>query len=481
MSKKKKVIVKEEAILINRLFSGEYLEERNNIGHEVINLFSDDEGEHYVYIVPYGSVNDKHDIQYIFFVRGISKEIFEVLSMAKIDPGKKYATKNNSKENSKNNDYAKNKQQEYSNKIKYGEKTLYDIFENNYLKGNKDETPNYITYKIEQEWTPKNRTFLIKKEPKEKLIDKKETNEETNEDKIKKYESLDGSCEIIEIDDVIVGTDARRYIVNGGSTQNVYEKLIKELIDKSTNAEKEKWKETKPPKFAEYEEQRNKEQQKYKVNFFGIIGKENDELVFSNMLSYYFTKYPDLWYKFREKVLKIEEEYENYRVVREQSTTIKKDRESDDEQLNDKVKNGRIDIFVEEDKDYIVIENKIKSGINGQERHDFNSETVTSQLNKYIKYVDKLRKKKEKKAYYFIFAPEYNYIDPTKYGTENKLNYKIIKYSQIYDFFTKYGIKDDPYYSDFLSALYIHTMSKNELNYEIMKARFYDAIREAKK
>ena len=31
-------------ILINQLFAGEYLNEGENIGHEVINLFRDDDG-----------------------------------------------------------------------------------------------------------------------------------------------------------------------------------------------------------------------------------------------------------------------------------------------------------------------------------------------------------------------------------------------------------------------------------------------------
>ena len=39
-------------ILINQLFAGAYLQEGTNIGHEVINLFRDDNDENYLYITP---------------------------------------------------------------------------------------------------------------------------------------------------------------------------------------------------------------------------------------------------------------------------------------------------------------------------------------------------------------------------------------------------------------------------------------------
>ena len=58
-------------ILINQLFAGKYLDEGENIGHEVINLFKDDDGNHNIFITPTGLVNG-HDLEYILFVRNFS-------------------------------------------------------------------------------------------------------------------------------------------------------------------------------------------------------------------------------------------------------------------------------------------------------------------------------------------------------------------------------------------------------------------------
>jgi len=69
-------------ILINQLFAGKYLEEGENIGHEVINLFKDDNGYNNLYITPSGSVSG-HDIEFIIFVRNTSKRTtVEIIGVA---------------------------------------------------------------------------------------------------------------------------------------------------------------------------------------------------------------------------------------------------------------------------------------------------------------------------------------------------------------------------------------------------------------
>ena len=57
-------------ILINQLFAGRYLDEGENIGHEVINLFKDDKGDNLLYITPSGRVVN-HNVDSILFVRNI--------------------------------------------------------------------------------------------------------------------------------------------------------------------------------------------------------------------------------------------------------------------------------------------------------------------------------------------------------------------------------------------------------------------------
>lgn len=57
-------------ILINQLFAGSYLEEGSNIGHEVINLFRDDNDDNYLFITPSGIVNG-HNVERVLFVQNI--------------------------------------------------------------------------------------------------------------------------------------------------------------------------------------------------------------------------------------------------------------------------------------------------------------------------------------------------------------------------------------------------------------------------
>ena len=47
----------ESVIILNRMYVGDYLGE--NLGHEVINLIKCDNGNHYIYVNPYGTVNEE--------------------------------------------------------------------------------------------------------------------------------------------------------------------------------------------------------------------------------------------------------------------------------------------------------------------------------------------------------------------------------------------------------------------------------------
>lgn len=82
-----------------------------------------------------------------------------------------------------------------------------------------------------------------------------------------------------------------------------------------------------------------------------------------------------------------------------------------------------IDLLIKDDKYVLVIENKIKSGINGIRNND-----NYSQLNKYQ---DKIERRISdpndgfglhgKISYYCIFTPNYNHIDISKYGLKKTI------------------------------------------------------------
>ena len=99
-----------------------------------------------------------------------------------------------------------------------------------------------------------------------------------------------------------------------------------------------------------------------RFNFVSLIKKEYDELVYSNLLAYFFEQNRSVFTEFADKILGVPNIKKDYRVYREEKN---------------------IDILIKDDNTVIAIENKIKSKING-ERHDINSSRIQSQLSKYV-------------------------------------------------------------------------------------------------
>ena len=186
--------------------------------------------------------------------------------------------------------------------------------------------------------------------------------------------------------------------------------------------------------------------------FLNVIGKTNDELAFSNMFAYFFMEYPEIFVKFAEEVLGLAVAG-NFTLAREENN---------------------IDILISDEKNYIVIENKVKSKINGI-RHDINGDMIVSQLKKYHDYA--ISKAGERKASFYLFSPDYNYIDTGKF--ERGKEYRIITYSAIYGFFARNGqlAMYSRYYHELLIALKLHTKQvSNDLS-DVLEQRFVRVIR----
>jgi hypothetical protein len=129
-----------------------------------------------------------------------------------------------------------------------------------------------------------------------------------------------------------------------------------------------------------------------------------------------------------------------------------------------------VDLWIESKEDIIIIENKIKSGINGITGNDY------SQLNKYYAIAEAEAKKNGKKTHYYIFAPDYARFDLDQFGL--KQTYKVIKYSSIYDFFVRETAAyiADRAFPDFLRGLKRHTLTLPELQFETMRSRLLRKI-----
>ena len=128
-------------------------------------------------------------------------------------------------------------------------------------------------------------------------------------------------------------------------------------------------------------------------------------------------------------------------------------------------------ILIRDEHNVLVIENKIKSGLNGK------TDDGKNQLNKYYDFTEKYIKESGiDNAYYYLFTPNYNdlSIDDSKI----KDKFKIIYYSEIYEFFRQNAAEylSDKYFPDFIGSLKNQTMTYSELRFSIMRSRFLEKI-----
>ena len=188
--------------------------------------------------------------------------------------------------------------------------------------------------------------------------------------------------------------------------------------------------------------------------FLNIIKKEYDELVYSNLFVYFFERNRKVFTDFAGEVLQVKDFSKNYVIRREYHN---------------------IDLLIEGESHVLVIENKIKSKING-ERHDVYSEKTQSQLEEYYKVATKEFADKDVK--FFIFSPDYNDINLEKYASGE--HYKPINYSAIYEFYKKRAgeMLHMEYFKEFLDALQIHSKKTDVSNFDVMKERFISRIKQ---
>jgi hypothetical protein len=380
-------------ILINQLFAGGYLAEGENIGHEVINLFKDDDGNNNLFITPSGSVNG-HDLEYILFVRNYAnRRTVEVVGLAE----EVHPISN-----------------EEMHQVRYAGVTLDKIFSSNKYHGGADIFDNHVTFRAEKLFIPAKTIYLS-------LDDEFISSEET----------------------VYINTEKKVIIPQGMRTyfsendDNIAYNQLKKLI-----SNKELWKENATEKLFPEGAVHNQS-----PSFLEVIRKEDDENIFSNLLSYFFEYSHKSFQRFAAEVLDIPNMELSFSVERE---TME-----------------RIDLWIQSDKDIIVIENKIKSGINGV-KEDY------SQLRKYREFAE--ANKDKKTVHYYVFAPNYTGIELSKYADGNC--YTLISYSKIYDFFVRESATyiADRAFPDFLRGLKRHTLSLPELQFETMRSRLLRKI-----
>lgn len=408
------------AIILNKMYTGGYLESGENIGHEIINLYKADNDCNYVYVNAYGWIAKEwdHKISEILLVRMINNATLEILGVAS-DLQQILCEYDYKKEDVF---FEEQKKYVHENGIKYGSVYLDEI-----MKGNRDEVqykPQLVTFRAGSVRRPSKTIYLT-------------TDKSLNTNANSQYFYLpeyNFSC-----------TSPKIYCDE--QEQPKAHTVLKKIIDNSSlwlNSEKSTDK-------VNLKNDISSE----KFSFLTLIKKEYDELSYSNMLEYFFNLDKNVFFEFCKKVLGISNFNEDYEIVREVECNI--------------------DLLIKSQRHVIVIENKIKSGINGFGHDIKTEEDAKSQLDKYYTHVCK--NYSERECHFFLLTPNYNIIDPLKYAQNGE--YKSLLYSDIYEFFSEVksdALEKDKYFDDFKIALKKQSEPVDNQNFDIMQDRFVKTI-----
>lgn len=451
---------RQPVIALCKMFSGDYWKDSNNIGYESLNMFlpdgqkAEEKPVSYIYLPPYGDYDfNKNEIRYVLLIQHIAKNVEKKVSIVKI-----IGIAEVNEETLKKNHEACNKSEKYTC-VKSLSK-LQDVF----LKYEKGET---LSAKEKKLYRKAEQLKRIHDEQLQKLANVKYCGK-----KVEDIFKNNNSIEKLTIFTSLTVQNLRYpkkniYLTNSidaFSNDNTNGDTIFE-VGKNPTAQKQTIYIDYEKKFIDDIEKCGLDEaneldinsaNNAQYSFLTIIKKEYDELVYSNLFAHFFG-IKDFFEHFFKEFLK-------------KNITIKNKPEVVREENN-------IDILIKADDYVIVIENKIKSALNGHPEEDINGEIFKNQLVKYYQYVEE--KYSDKTRCYFLFAPNYNHVDEENLGKTNgvemKDKWKVIRYDKILQIFDGYGgftgMPDKLYYEEFKKALEIHTVDSYKNYYRDMLIR----------
>lgn len=429
-------------IIINDLFVGRFGFDEANIPLEMINFYKSDDKNCYVYLAPRGQIGVPTDeVNAILFVRTAFTGVVEVIGktgkiLESYVEGLEYENKDGKKVKS-----CPVEQGEAIDRIKYGGYSLREIFEKN---GSGESV--YVSCRVESIYIPKKPIFIA-----------------INKEYANKAMLSEEDCWVMPVEEgktasKKINNQSMKVVYDNNQDPKQYEELNKfikieelwrELTDKDTYAEA-------------------KHNIEWDDSIFKVIRKQDDEVVFSNVLYYFLSKYKtDLLRYFMKEVLGLN-------CKTDESTIVQREKD-------------RMDISIITDDVFVIIENKIKSGINGIKQSSGGRE-IESQLSKYYSIAEEYNKKtKEREIRCFLMRPEYSHLDLT--GFAKGRDYEPISYKKLYDFFCgmtsgtyKVSFRDsDKFYAEeFKKALYKHTTPTDSSHRNDLLKRLYKRIESLK-
>lgn len=401
------------------MFVGDYCQE--NIGHEIINVYQADNGKFYVYLNSTGdfAYDKKGQVEFVVLTRNCP-----------IPNAVQVIGKAKVRRELFNPDKVVDQKKEDEIKsIKYGGASIVNLF-----NANTHDQNIYVTYEVEE---------II--EPREDLFISFDSQSSVTGKKII-YLNKSGS----QSDAIKMARASLKQYVDKKDYPFAF-KALEEAINNESYWKREPV--SKVPANASATQQKD--------NFFKICKIENDELVYSNAFAYLAKRYRMEFCEFAKEVLKV---------------SLSEDFEIHREKWN-------IDILVADDKNVIVLENKVLSHINGL-WFDRNANQEQSQLKKYYDIVrgndNRFNPEKEYadlSAHFFVVAPNHNDIDLNQYTCGEK--YQMITYSQVYDFIKK-RLRNDAFVEQLLLAMEPHCEPTYDF-YSEMKNSFLQQCEKSKK
>lgn len=441
-------------ILISVMFNeneGSYALQGNNIVHETINLLKADDGNHYIYIAPHGNIpKSNKKIDYLLLVRAFSKGTVQVVSLIE------------------NLTYiSETEDNQLKKQVTYGGKPLSEFYKEN--SGDDPENDRCITYKTQNHiWKPKSDKLIL----------------------ISNDNLIGSSATVITIEPRIRNQSMRLFLTDKETRINIKDEGKREDAIKKAESKKKAWKLINDELIQKKKELFDEtslytvaetDMPNVKPTFMDIIGKADNELAFSNMFAYFFSKYPIIFKEF----LKYNSIKKDFDVSKFKTEKLSMEREK-----------NHIDIYATDGNWHIIIENKIKSGINGIGNKK--NGKYESQLSKYIEELTNPNKKEEKKTkkeknkkqevnrediICFLLHPQYMQfnLDSFEKGEE----YNKVSYKDLYELFDEHKAiikkEDQLFFKLMLDALRKHTKDRDTDIEERMIKRFIQRIEELNK
>lgn len=396
------------------MFAGDYLNMGSNIGHEFINLYKTDDGNHYAYVQPWGSI-DK-EIDYIVnVIKKSEPNVVQIMSYSKVKsqqndcfniirPKRRQRTFTSEKNQNK---VIHEKQIKYieQNNVTYGGLRLNKYFERNHEENNHVEKNKYQFY----------------------------LSFETEEISIPKFNKLLNFT---------MPQSSKRYITleNG----KIYHDIIKNINNGDL------W--YPAPKL-----NKSKLESINKNRIFYAINKDYDENIISNLLTFLLNNEPVFLNYFLYDFLKL---HEDEKIIEPVLREYK-----------------HIDILLKTNKRFIVIENKIKASINLYDNSNYEYQNQLEKYKYIIKNeVENINDSYKNGSKYIVLSANHNNIDMeliTKSGYEFKWYSdlsKTLKNIDVKKIFFKY------HFSEMLEVVEIHKEEIDNRNKKIQESRLLDII-----